>query len=71
MTRMSSPCLCCKNEPEPGYIELPNNGPVVPCWVCNFEEWRRSCDRRSPAIRPQSLAREAYESAWRIKESLR
>jgi len=26
---------------------------------------------RSRAVRPQSLAREAYESAWRIKESLR
>jgi hypothetical protein len=25
----------------------------------------------SPAIRPQSLAREAYESACRVKESLR
>jgi hypothetical protein len=40
---------------------------------------RHGCARLAPwprpaassAVRPQSLAREAYESAWRIKESLR
>jgi len=68
---MSAQCLCCKGEPERGYIELPNNGQVVPCWMCNFDEWRRSGDRRSPAVRPQSLAREAYVAAWHAKESLR
>ena len=32
-------CVVCKDEPEPGYIELPDNGPIVPCWLCNREEW--------------------------------
>ena len=30
-------CAYCKGEPEPGYIEMPDNGPVVPCPVCNPE----------------------------------
>jgi hypothetical protein len=29
------PCQYCKGEPEPGWIETPNNGPIVPCPVCN------------------------------------
>lgn len=28
-------CWNCKGEPEPGYIETPNNGPIVPCYICN------------------------------------
>ena len=31
----------------------------------------RSQAPSSPAIRPQSLAREAYESAWAAKQALR
>lgn len=36
-----SPALCpaCEREPEPGYIEMENNGPIVPCWLCNREKW--------------------------------
>ena len=33
--------------------------------------WRCGLSPHPPAVRPQSLAREAYEAAWRIKESLR
>ncbi len=32
-------CPSCKGEPEPGWIEMPNNGPIVPCWLCNRELW--------------------------------
>lgn len=28
-------CEYCKGEPEPGWIEMDNNGPVVCCPVCN------------------------------------
>lgn len=28
-------CPHCRNEPEPGWIETDNNGPIVPCPVCN------------------------------------
>ena len=28
-------CEHCKGEPESGWIEQPNNGPIVPCPVCN------------------------------------
>lgn len=28
-------CYCCHGEPEPGWIEMPNNGPIVPCPICN------------------------------------
>lgn len=31
-------CPCCKGEPEPGYIETGNNGPIVPCPMCNAED---------------------------------
>jgi len=30
-----NPCTYCDGEPEPGYIEMPNNGPTVRCPVCN------------------------------------
>jgi hypothetical protein len=33
------PCPGCRGEPEPGWIEMPNNGPIVPCWLCNREKW--------------------------------
>ena len=28
-------CFYCKNEPEPGWLETDNNGPIVPCPICN------------------------------------
>jgi len=28
-------CPACENECERGWIEMDNNGPIVPCWVCN------------------------------------
>lgn len=31
-------CRYCQGEPEPGYIEMPNNGPVVPCPICNRKD---------------------------------
>jgi uncharacterized OB-fold protein len=31
----AKPCYYCKGEPEAGWIEIPNNGPIVPCPVCN------------------------------------
>lgn len=30
-------CVACKNEPEKGFIETDNNGPIVPCWKCNAQ----------------------------------
>ncbi len=40
-------CEYCKDEPEPGMIEMPNNGPTVYCPVCNpdgerEQEWLRA-----------------------------
>lgn len=32
-------CPGCRTEAEPGWIEMDNNGPIVPCWLCNREEW--------------------------------
>lgn len=37
--RVKSDCPACKGEPDPGYIEMPDNGPIVPCYLCNREEW--------------------------------
>lgn len=31
-------CRYCEGEPDPGWIEMPNNGPIVPCPVCNKEK---------------------------------
>lgn len=28
-------CPHCSGEQEPGWIETPNNGPIVPCPLCN------------------------------------
>lgn len=28
-------CMHCLNETEPGWVEQDNNGPIVPCQVCN------------------------------------
>jgi hypothetical protein len=25
-------CPSCNREPEPGWIEMPDNGQIVPCW---------------------------------------
>jgi hypothetical protein len=45
-------CDHCKGEPEPGYIELLNNGPVVPCPFCN----------------PKTQREIEYEKALRARE---
>lgn len=42
-------CSYCENEPEPGYIEIDNNGPIVPCPMCNPE--RDDYDRAEQAKR--------------------
>ena len=31
------PCKYCEGEPEPGWIETDNNGPIVRCPICNPE----------------------------------
>ena len=31
-------CDYCAGEPEPGWIEMRNNGPIVPCPICNNED---------------------------------
>lgn len=28
-------CFYCASEPEPGWIEMPNNGPIASCPICN------------------------------------
>lgn len=28
-------CSYCAGEPEPGWIEMPDNGPIVSCPICN------------------------------------
>jgi hypothetical protein len=33
----TTPCPHCAGEPEPGYIEMSDNGPIVPCPMCNKE----------------------------------
>jgi hypothetical protein len=33
-------CQHCKGEPEAGWIETPNNGPIVPCPFCNAASQR-------------------------------
>ena len=38
-------CPQCKREAEPGWIELDNNGPIVPCMVCNRNGDYRRADR--------------------------
>lgn len=30
-------CFYCASEPEPGWIETPDNGPIVRCPFCNPE----------------------------------
>lgn len=48
-------CYYCKGEPEPGYIEMPNNGPLVNCPICNPDpddftkaEQQRDMQRATP-----------------------
>lgn len=45
-------CPHCKGEPEPGWIEMPDNGPVVPCPVCNpLDDYDLAERQRATAIR--------------------
>lgn len=57
---MAHECIVCRGEPEPGYIEMPNNGPVVPCWSCNVDERRRTA--RSGARLPCLSCGETHQS---------
>ena len=47
-------CEYCANEPEPGWMETSNNGPIVPCPLCNFDGKRpresRSLSRYADAV---------------------
>lgn len=57
-------CAYCKGEPEPGWIEMPNNGPIVPCPSCNKDagdeyakaERQRDMQRRPPPL-PRGLSK--------------
>ncbi|MER9829197.1 hypothetical protein NKJ51_12520 [Mesorhizobium sp. M0134] len=40
-------CFYFEDEPEPGWIETDNNGPIVPCPVCNLHSLPAAAD--SPA----------------------
>lgn len=33
--RAMAECFYCADEPEPGWIETDNNGPIVPCPICS------------------------------------
>jgi hypothetical protein len=45
-------CPHCKGEPEPGWIEMPDNGPIVPCPLCNpLDEYDLAERQRDAAIR--------------------
>lgn len=58
---MRTTCFYCKGEPETGWIETGNNGPIVPCPVCNPKtdreieydraERQRELDMRSALVR--------------------
>ena len=45
-------CRYCEGEPEAGYIEMPNNGPVVPCPICNNETDFDKAEAQRDAQRP-------------------
>jgi hypothetical protein len=42
-------CEVCRREPERGWIEMENNGPIVPCWGCNHALWRAEMKRECQA----------------------
>lgn len=58
MPDKTTECPCCKGEPEPGWIETPNNCPIVPCWICNRERWLTE--------REQKVMRRALRRSVRI-----
>lgn len=43
--RSKNVCPGCGGEPEPGFIEQPNNGPIVACPYCNAD-WDSDSARR-------------------------
>lgn len=59
-------CEHCRNEPEPGWIETDNNGPIMPC-RCNpvtekdlawdRAEAQRNAQRRSTPVAPPAHGR--------------
>jgi hypothetical protein len=41
--RTDKVCFYCEGEPEAGWIEMPNNGPIVACPICTERDpdtWR-------------------------------
>lgn len=52
MSETTNDCPGCKREGEPGWIETDNNGPIVPCWLCNRERWLDDRDGRTPRHDP-------------------
>ncbi len=48
-------CEYCRNEPEPGWIDTDDNGPIVPCPVCNQKtRFEREFDKAVAARRTLS-----------------
>jgi len=54
-----SECLYCKGEPEPGFIETLNNGPIVACPLCNkdYDTPQRRREREYEAAMAQMALR--------------
>lgn len=47
-------CDYCRDEPEPGRIETPNNGPIVPCPMCNTSEYGFTGRNRIEGVAPMN-----------------
>lgn len=63
-------CPACKGEPESGFIEMDNNGPIVPCRTCNSDPEScadvpslRHCEaaNRETATQPPQVAEDYTE----------
>lgn len=63
-------CPACKGEPESGFIEMVNNGPIVPCRTCNSDPEScadvpslRHCEaaNRETATQPPQVAEDYTE----------
>jgi hypothetical protein len=54
-----SECPYCKGEPEPGFIETSNNGPIVACPWCNkdYDTPQRRREREYEAAMAQVTLR--------------
>ena len=49
----------CEGEPEPGWIETGNNGPIVCCPICNPDGEEKAARRRRDWEYDQALAQKA------------